>query len=275
MDYVGAPPVLISEVMSHPAAGCPEYVEVYNAGPESYDIGGNWIKDRANAPALIAQGSVPIAAGDFLVVTPDRTALQTWFPQLGDNHVVEVAGSWPALNHASGGQSADSVVLFDPFLLAVDRVSYPSQPGDSRGRSLERVDMYPTDGTHVWALAPPGRRGSPGAANPPAIFDRPRGPAMGLSSNPFNPGAGGMLLITVPAGAESGGAVVNLFDVRGRRVRVIGATTQLPFVFTWDGTDDNGQAVTSGFYIIACEYLTRTGRRGRVEKVVLGCARQN
>ena len=268
---VGSPLVLVSEVMSHPAAGCPEYVEIYNAGPVPYDIVDHWIKDRANSPAPITYLPTPVAPGGFVVITPDRAALRACFPALTDGDVVEVTGGWPSLNHASGGNAADSVTLFDRFLLAVDRVTYPAQPGESRGRSLERLDLYPGQRVHTWMLSTSAGGGSPARPNPVGILEEPRGSRLSLSSNPFDPTAGGPLVITLPPGV--GGATVHLFDMRGGRVRDLGATSQLPFVFTWDGTDDRGRVVTPGLYIVACEYLTGTGGRSRVEKVVLGCAR--
>ncbi|MFQ5511023.1 MAG: lamin tail domain-containing protein [Candidatus Krumholzibacteriia bacterium] len=271
---VGSPPVLISEVMSHPAAGCPEYVELYNVGTLPYDIGGHSLRDRVSAPAAIDTVSTVIAPGRLVVITADAAALRSWFPGLTDEDVTEVTGGWPSLNHTSRGSEADSVIFFDRFHLAIDRVAYPAQPADSRGRSLERVDLYPGQGVHVWALAAPARGGSPARPNPSGIEQRPRGATIALSSNPYDPAEPVPLLITVPARAGPAGAIVHLFDTRGRRVRDIGATTQLPFVFTWDGTDDRGRAVTPGLYVIACEYVTGSGGRGRVEKVVLGCARR-
>jgi len=45
--------------------------------------------------------------------------------------------------------------------------------------------------------------------------------------------------------------VLEIFDVAGRRVRSISASSLAPGAheFTWNGTDDGGQRMSSGMYI--------------------------
>lgn len=77
------------------------------------------------------------------------------------------------------------------------------------------------------------------------------GPASGLTSllvspNPFRSDAA--LHLTLP---RSGNVEVGVYDVAGRRVRVLRAS--LPagaHRITWDGRDDSGRAVGAGFYVV-------------------------
>ena len=68
-------------------------------------------------------------------------------------------------------------------------------------------------------------------------------------------------------------ATVQVYDVGGWLLGEIGSTTVLPFVFVWDGRDRNGDVVSPGVYILACELIGLDGGGRRVEKVVVGCAR--
>ena len=60
---------------------------------------------------------------------------------------------------------------------------------------------------------------------------------------------------------------VDVFDIRGRRVRTLAAGTYGPgsHVVTWDGCDDGGTGVASGLYFIRCA----TADESQVRRAVL------
>jgi hypothetical protein len=270
--WVGAVPLVVSEVMSHPRSGCPEYIELFNAGGESYDLAGHWLRDAAHAPARVASTSTPVEPGGFAVLTSDEKALRGCFAGLGTG-VVEIEGAWPSLNH-TGGSEADSIVLLDSLMLPLIRVSYPPQPADSRGRSLERVDLYASAGPAIWVLSHDPRGGSPGQRHAGAILNRPDGPGVRASPNPFDPWGSETLFLTIPEQPVSSRVVVSIFDIRGRRVKDVGAPARLPSVVAWDGTDNEGRLVVPGFYVVACEFVSSAAGNKRVERVVVGCAKK-
>ena len=82
-------------------------------------------------------------------------------------------------------------------------------------------------------------------------------------------------LITVSAQREPSRAMVQVFDVSGRRVCEIGSSTSLPFVFLWDGRDAGGRLVIPGIYVVACELFGLVTGNRETKKVVLGCGRRN
>jgi hypothetical protein len=270
---VGESSLLISEVMSYPAEGCPEYVELHNASGTEYRLDGVQLKDRTHAPVRLPALASALAPGGYLVVTEDRDRLIRCFAGLDTLRVVELAGTWPTLNQSGTGGEADSIIVLDRYALPLDRIAYPPQPSESRGRSLERVDLYPGVRSHVFVLSAPG--GSPGRRHDRVISESPRESGMTVSPNPFDPMAGEALLITVPARAEPTRSWVQLFDMGGRRVCDIGSSMSLPFLFVWNGLDGRGQPVSSGIYIMVCEHRgLRTGTRV-VERVVLGCGKKS
>jgi hypothetical protein len=269
----GEPSLLVSEVMSFPLEGCPEYVELYNAGDAAHRLAGLYLRDRAHDPVGVTPSPRLVQPGEYVVVTEDRALLVGCSAFVDTSRVVEVQGTWPTLNQSGTGNEADSLVVLDHFLLPLDAIAYPPQPSESRGRSLERVDLYPGVRPHTWVLSDPG--GSPGRAHRRAISQRPHGGRVTVHPNPFDPTSGGELVITVPARSEPTRTWVQLFDVGGRRVFDFGSTTSLPFLFVWNGLDGQGRSVASGIYVIACEHRgLKTGARV-VEKVVLGCGRTN
>jgi len=272
----GHPPLLVSEIMSHPSASCPEYIEVYNAGTDPYRLVDHYVRDAAHDPTPVGDLSDHnmIPPGGYLVLTGDKKGLLACFAGADSNRVVDIQGSWPSLNH-SGSIESDSVVVLDQYLLPVDRIAYPPQDADTRGRSLERVDLYPGTRTHVWLLSAEGGGGSPGRGHDRAIVVPGHEVAVSVRPNPFDPTGGDVLLITVAGQPEATQARVQIFDIDGRTTRDIGSSEALPFVFVWDGTDDAGRVVVSGIYILVCEFFGLATGSHWVERVVLGCGRKN
>jgi hypothetical protein len=262
--------LLISEVMSYPTAGCPEYVELHNAGPRLYDLSGHSLRDAAHSPQRVLDEASVLTADGFVVLTADRAQLLACFPDVLPAAVVEVEPPWPSLNHTGGGV-ADSVVVLDRYGLTVATAGYPPQPGDSRGVSLERVDLYAGSPHPTWVLSSGIMGGTPGRRSPSALREPPA-KRVSLSSHTFAPADGERLFIALSGAYTCERAVVRIYDINGYKIREVGSTSQLPMVFVWDGLDDHGGAVTPAIYIMACEFIESTGGR-TVTKRVVGCGR--
>ena len=264
---VGGPRVLVSEVMSYPEADCPEYVELFNDDGVAHDVSTFWFRDAVRAAAPVGGDVYELHPGAFVVLTPDSERLLSCFPFLAREHVIEVQGAWPSLNH-SGSGDADSILLLDRMRLDVDRVAYPAQPSDSRGRSLERLDLYHGIRAHSWALSDAAAGGTPGQMNSRALTNPSDARRVTAEPNPFDPYAGQQLVVAVESElATAVEATVFAFD--GRRIATIGSSVQVPFVFIWDGKDERGTVVAPGHYIVACTFGS-----GTVEKVVIACGRR-
>lgn len=271
---VGASPVVVSEIMSAPRSGCPEYVELFNTGAVPYDLARHRIRDAAGSGGLIASGPAEIPPGAFAVLTGDEEALLACFEGLESGSVVEVEGAWPSLNQTGSAGVADSVVILDAESIPVERVGYPPQPPDTRGRSLERVDLFPGAGPHAWVLSLDERGGSPGERSPLSRGVPAKGGGVTVSPNPFDPYRGGVLVVSVPERKGTERVVVEAFDIAGRRVAEIGTARVLPSTLVWDGRDSAGRPVLPGVYVIACEFFPVTVGSRYVEKVVVGCGRK-
>ncbi len=272
---VGRSPVLVSEVMSHPKPGCPEYVELFNAGWTPYELTGHWIRDDSHEPQMIASTPRAIPPGGFIVLTPDSGGLMACFTSLRSDAVLEIEGQWPSLNQTGSGKEADSVIVLDPSFVPVDRVAYPPQPSATGGRSLERVDLFSGAGPHTWVLCGADAGGSPGERSPNSRSAPPEGERVTVSPNPFDPLRQEGLIAVIPRRKETERVVVAVFDLNGYRVVDLGSTAVLPSTFIWDGANAEGRTVPPGIYILACEFFSLTTGSRRVEKVVVGCGRKN
>ncbi len=265
----GSPPLLVSEIMSSPRTGCPQFVELYNAGSTDLDATGFSIRDTRLKPAVIASDSLIIAPHEFVIVTPDGDGLRSCGNVSG--RVFDVDGTWPSFNK-SGGAFADSVVVMDGFEIPVDAVAYPGLKTEQAGFSLERVDLFVTELSRsaVWSLARE-RGGSPGRIGASALEAPPR-VACDVSPNPFFPGEGELLRIAVGSTDGVASVTVRIYEPSGRRIADIGTASSFPAVLLWDGRRADGEIARSGILVLACEAFSADGTRVGVEKVVVGCA---
>lgn len=267
----GRIPVLVSEVWSAPRPGCPQFVELFNAGAAAVDVAGWSLRDTRATPVPLAADSLRLDPRAFLAVTSSPAALIACVPGTPPSHVVGVDGSWPSFNR-SGRGVADSVVVFDALGIAVDAVAYPPVATGTSGTSLERVDLYEGTRGAVWRLSPAAGGCTPGLRNRASLYEPPPAGHLELSPNPFAPASGGVLRIAVDVAPPVTRVAVHAFDVSGRRVAEIGVSGALPAVFLWDGRDRDGAIVPPGLYVVACESYFADGSRGAVLKVVVGCA---
>ena len=72
---------------------------------------------------------------------------------------------------------------------------------------------------------------------------------LGITPNPFN----AQVVVSIEM-AASGLAQLDIYDVRGRRVRRLVAGTSVlpagPHEYRWDGRNEDGRAVSSGVYFV-------------------------
>lgn len=152
---------VINEIMYDPVAGDPEWLEVYNPGPDPVDLGGWTLRDAASGAPL----------PDTLILPDEGYAL------LSRSKILDISNispeflcaleEFPTLNN--GG---DRLSLRDATGSLVDTVTYRAAQGGGEGVSLERINpLLPgTSGTN-WgsAVTPPGA--TPGASNSIAAPD--------------------------------------------------------------------------------------------------------
>jgi hypothetical protein len=269
---VGGPALLISEVLCYPADGCPQFVELYNAGDDPVDIAGYQMRDKSHPLSSITGRTVMVPPGGLVVLAPQADALVLCFPTAPADRVIEHSGSWPTLNRTGSGGVSDSVVLADAHSLLVDAVGYPPVDSEYEGRSLERIDLFPGCSSPTWVLSRDPSGASPGRPNERSLRDPPAPGSLEVNPRTFSPYAGETATVSIDADPGFR-AVVSVYDVEGRRLSELGSAIAFPAVFIWNGRDANGRLLTPGVYIVVCEMYAGTGERVAARKVVVGCGR--
>ncbi len=272
------------------AYGCDGVLWRCSAGwarlPHKINISGSWVTFYRSYTfaTFVNAGSDPgstvaYPASEEILREQIREALQTWdnacatgiagqpasteVDQGQEAQFTVVAGgtgeatySWQVLNSGSwlsllpsrtySGVNAATLTIYD---------AQPTDAGSFRCRITKDCGISNSNAA-VLTVVPTGL--SPVGSTLPAnlVVHAP-------APNPFNP----QVTVRFELPRETGLAELEIFDVAGRRVRVLAASSLAPGAheFTWNGTDDGGRRMPSGVYLMRL----RAGQEQAMHRVTL------
>ncbi|MBC7922281.1 MAG: lamin tail domain-containing protein [Ferruginibacter sp.] len=273
--------VVLNEVLFNPRGGGVDFVEIYNRSAKHVSLKG-WqlanVDDGlvANAKAITADNRT-IAPGQYYALTTDGRILRGQYPKAAAENFLVV----PDLPSYSDG--AGTVVLLNDANRPIDRFDYDEGQhlvliNDQNGVSLERISFdSPANAPGSWRsaastedYATPGYRNSqyqPPTANPGGLV---------IDPPVFTPDEDGQSDFTTLSYAFAGVgnvATIRIFDARGREVKRLAQNQTLATegAFYWDGTNERGEKVRTGYYIVHVELFDPSGNTQQFkEKVVVG-----
>ena len=162
------PRLLLSEVMPHPKAGCPEYIELYNASDSPCELGDYALAAGRDGSSYKITPLPPysIPAGSYIVVTKDPDALAAAYPDAPRETFAKA--SLPRLLNQSGLIGlllGDDGLVVD--LLHYDSSLLPKGMKSKAGIALERKDYQAIEEAGNWhaaarsaGFATPGQKNS-------------------------------------------------------------------------------------------------------------------
>ena len=160
--------LLLSEVMPHPKAGCPEYIELCNASDSPCELGDYALAAGRDGSSYKITPLPPrtIPAGSYIVVTKDPDALAAAYPDAPRETFVKA--SLPRLLNQSGLIGlllGDGGLVVD--LLHYDSSLLPKGMKSKAGIALERKDYQAIEEAGNWhaaarsaGFATPGQKNS-------------------------------------------------------------------------------------------------------------------
>lgn len=160
--------LLLSEVMPHPKAGCPEYIELCNASDSPCELGDYALAAGRDGSSYKITPLPPrtIPAGSYIVVTKDPDALAAAYPDAPRETFVKA--SLPRLLNQSGLIGlllGDDGLVVD--LLHYDSSLLPKGMKSKAGIALERKDYQAIEEAGNWhaaarsaGFATPGQKNS-------------------------------------------------------------------------------------------------------------------
>lgn len=253
--------LVINEIMYDPPDGFPEYVELYNPGPDYFDL-------QELALHVVEEGAVPdhprplstqsriILPGQYLVLTAS-------VPHLRDSYGLAPSGSWveleslPQMKNTGG-----SLYLTDRSGAVVDQAIFRNDLhmdllDDTRGISLERIswERSGNDPANWHSAASISGYATPGTENSQLLVAQVGEEVLEIEPLVFSPDNDGfqdLLKITISTGAQ--GWVLSLWvsDLGGRMIRSLANNhIAAPSVlYSWDGEEEDGGLVSAGIYVL-------------------------
>lgn len=262
---------VINEIMYDPVSGGSAYIEIYNPGKSYYDLDDLRLEIRepgamVGKSVMLSEHSRLLFPGQYVVFCKHDYALKSEWAT-GEGVTVIGLDDWKQL--PPGGAC---IRLTDRSGRSIDQVCYDdSMHHDlleiTTGVSLERIDAECTPGSQCWTSASASESyGTPGRKNSQALIAEMAGVGLEVSPEVFSPdGDGQDDFLVIHPGYRTAGSVIDLYvtDLSGNLVRQIismgisGAEDQ----YFWQGTDQHGNIVLPGIYIVHLRSVSHSGNR--------------
>ena len=243
--------LVINEILYQPAAGMPEWLEVYNRSEKEVNIK-EWIlyEPLSENKYVVTTDNIFITPGSFCVLAADSNV---YIPV---NSTLIVVKNFPSLNN-----NADHIQLLDFTGFTIDSLHYSSRWGGEADISLERINpFFSSRDSSNWTSSTAISGKTPGEINSVFMSVLPSDLSLSISPNPFSPDGNGhedVTIIQYNLPLATAFVNVKVFDMMGRQVCELlntsssGSSREI----IWNGKKNNGENLRIGVYILFLEAL--------------------
>lgn len=273
--------VVINEILFNDSKSNSDFIELYNTSGHAIDLSSLFILQKDPQTGTVEK-KVPVTPErlilvkeSFIALTSDRARLRSYYTDSPKRAVLQVEG-FPNLHSSEGIIAIESI---DNQLL--DEVHYHEDMhfgliDNYQDVSLERIDPYKpsSDGTNWHSASEQQGYATPGERNSQYLQEGPSANDITITPKIITPNNDGKDDVAAIAfNFEKAGYAVNItiFDARGRKVALL-VNNYLPGTsgrIFWDGTDENHQVVSSGYYILIIELFDLKGSKKHFKKTVV------
>ncbi|WKN41654.1 lamin tail domain-containing protein [Tunicatimonas pelagia] len=273
--------VLLSELLFYPRSGGVRFVEIYNHSDKPINLK-DWQLANSEGDSLanlsvITTENYQLNPQQYLALTEDATTLVGDYPSASEGNIL-VVDALPSLPSGAGNVALHSLSGERMQFLIYDEDWHHPILEDKRGVSLERIQWSaPVNDRNNWqSAAQTVGFATPGYVNSQLSTVSPIPAALSVEPRVFTPDQDGFqdytqILYRWPNAGNVANVIV--FDSQGQKVKHLARNTTLAEegFLRWDGTDDAGQQLATGYYIIYFEVFHTNGQvSGLKERVVLG-----
>ena len=275
--------IVINEILFNPRDSGVDFVELYNKSSKFINLKnwaiGNVKTDGTSAFNLITSADVLIAPYAYLALTIDVIVLKEQYPSSVKADFLELP-SLPSFPNEEGGvilRSANSV-LFDRFVYS--EKMHHELLSDYNGVSLEKADPNVSSAVRsnwqsassVTGYATPGFVNSQKTPEKQEDYFILKPEAF----TPDNDGQDDFAILEFHQKLAGQIATIRIFSLSGNLVRnllrnqLIGTAGEIK----WDGTDESGQVVPTGYYLFLIDVFDVTGKTQQYKKRVVVARRE-
>ncbi|PTB96516.1 hypothetical protein C9994_06925 [Marivirga lumbricoides] len=268
--------IVLNEILYDPRRGGVDFIELYNRSDKYINLR-NWLlKGPTGEVVPFPDDNVVMAPGDILAITTDVTTLVAQYPHSAQQENI-VSADLPAFPNKYGraeiisasGNLKESFNYSDdlhvPFLRTVDGVSLERISPEA---AIEAADSW------VSAASASGYA-TPGATNSQLTDENISFGTVKANPKTFAHNAPGRNYTLINYEIEDAGnlATIKIFDVSGTLIKTLAnnETLNTTGLYRWDGDDDHGRKVRTGYYVIYFELFSGNGNTQVIkERVAVG-----
>ena len=264
--------LLLSELLFDPVGDGEDFVEVYNASPDSLRLDGvQVVNARGTTRALTTDFLLP--PGEYLVLTDDPQDIELRYPSAVPDRMLAI--DLPALPNETGRIEILSATgeRLDAFTYHADM---HAELLDSEGVSLERRSFtVAAAAVDNWSSASSASGyGTPTRSNSQQRAGVVSEPEVQLAETVFYPattGQSSVASVTYRTGRPGYFAQLAVFDSGGRPIISRPRTELLSTAGTliWDGRDTNGTLQLAGPYVLLVRLFHPDGRTATFKLVAI------
>jgi len=267
--------IVISEILFNPRAEGVDFVELHNRSGKYINLRGWFLSNmkdgQPNTSASISTQDIIFSPFSYLALTTSPSVVIEQYPTAKARHFLEMA-TLPVYPDAEGGLMLrrGDLKIFDT--LGYSEKMHHTLLSDFQGVSLERID--PEAPSHEWSnwqsAASTDGYATPGYANSQALQEKSEDvfTVEPEAFSPDNDGVDDLAVITFKQSMGGRIATLRIFNTRGNLVKNLLQNQLIGTIgdISWNGTDQQGQPVDTGFYFLLIDTFDTAGHTRQYKK---------
>lgn len=268
--------LVLNEVLYDPRSGGVDFIEFYNRSDKFINLN-NWLlRGTTEETILFPDDNIVMAPGDILAITSDLAALVEQYPLSAkqENIVQAILPSFPNEEGlvqiiSASGNLEEYFEYSDDFHVTFLR--------SVEGVSLERISPEAAiEAPDSWvSAASTSGYATPGTINSQLTTENTSFGAVEANPKTFAHNAPGRNYTLINYEIEDAGnlATVKIFDVSGTLIKTLAnnETLNTTGFYRWDGDDEQGRKVRTGYYLVYFELFSSNGNTQVIkERVAVG-----
>jgi hypothetical protein len=255
--------IRINEILTDPVGSGSDYLEIINISNEPVDVRGLVMSNERNGSSSEIEQTIVLEPQQLLLITEDIANILGEFPTKDESRFIEQ--DLPTMANAAG----ELRLIFDGIV--IDSFDYDEDLhhfliDDIEGISLERIStqIAASDRSNWSSASETIGFGTPGLPNSIA-GGRGGQNVFNLDTkvvSPNNDGLNDLLELSYALESTDFLGEITIYSDQGFRVASLlnNGTVGSSGSWTWDATDDDGQIVNQGIYVIVVELFNLTDR---------------
>ncbi|MFA0961690.1 lamin tail domain-containing protein [Roseivirga sp. BDSF3-8] len=265
--------IILTEILFNPPPNGVDFIECLNTTDSYLDMSGLYFFGHRDKVSIGSDLPVVIGPGEYLAFTPDPGILSGQYPAADAGAFVR--NPLPSLPDTEGiaGLMDESDSIWQEF--AYDDRYHHHLLRNTEGVSLERIDLQGAPDNRInWASAAADRGyGTPGNVNSHYAGGTKGESEISLSTHVITPDFDGVNdFVQIHFTFKKGQNIANawIFDMNGRKVITLaeGAAMAAEGTLRWEGQNDAGAPVSSGYYLIVIEWFNALSERGLIKEKI-------